>query len=86
MAISINDFDKDGRKDIVLGGNFYALKPQVGRQNASRGLFLKNLGNHEFMTTPNSNLNIKGEIRDFAVVNNKLVVARNNESCLVLGF
>jgi enediyne biosynthesis protein E4 len=86
MAISINDFDKDGKKDIVLGGNFYALKPQVGRQNASRGLFLKNVGNHKFSASPNSKMNIKGEIRDFAIVNNKLVVARNNDSCLVIVF
>lgn len=86
MAMSINDFDKDGKKDIVFGGNIYALKPQVGRQNASKGLFLKNFGNHKFGITPFSNMNINGEVRDFAIVNNKLVVARNNESCLVIGF
>jgi hypothetical protein len=27
----------------LVGGNFYALKPQVGRHNASKGVFLKGM-------------------------------------------
>ena len=84
MAITLQDFDKDGKKDIVLGGNFYASKPQMGRQAAGRGLFLKNMGNKKFSAL--SNLNIKGEVRDIAVFGNKIIVSRNNDSVVTINF
>ena len=41
FGIVADDIDGDGKMDIWLGGNFYALKPQAGRHNASKGVFLK---------------------------------------------
>ncbi len=41
FGIVADDMNEDGKMDIWLGGNFYALKPQVGRHNASQGVYLK---------------------------------------------
>lgn len=85
-GIAIIDFDKDGKKDIILGGNMYALKPQMGRHNASKGLVLRNTGNQSFVLAFNSGLFLEGEVRDMITIGNKLIVARNNQSCKVFGF
>ncbi len=47
-AIAVNDFDKDGNTDIIMGGNFYESKPEVGIYDASYGVFLKGDGKGNF--------------------------------------
>jgi enediyne biosynthesis protein E4 len=76
MAIALHDFDADGKKDIVLGGNMYELKPQLGRLAASRGLLLHNLGKGQFGKP--QQLGVKGQIRDFVLFNKKLFVSKSN--------
>lgn len=85
FGIAIADFDTDGKKDIWLGGNFYNLKPQVGRLDANKGLLLKGIGNKKFNAISNeiSGIKVKGEVRDAAFINGKLVVARNNDTALI---
>jgi len=89
-GIEISDFDEDGNKDIVLGGNLYRVKPEVGRYDGSYGIFLKGDGSGNFTSVPqlNSGLVIDGEVRDFALIRSKganlLMVARNNDSVLFL--
>ncbi|MEO0340713.1 MAG: VCBS repeat-containing protein, partial [Bacteroidota bacterium] len=39
-AILVDDFNADGNPDILLGGNFYRSKPEIGIYDASRGLIL----------------------------------------------
>src|SRR5690606_29391541 len=51
-AIAAGDFDGDGLTDIVLGGNLYRVQPEVGRYDASRGLFLKGGGDGTFDPWP----------------------------------
>ena len=48
-AIIASDFDKDGNIDLILGGNLYNVKPEIGRYDASYGQFLKGLGNGNFI-------------------------------------
>ena len=85
-GITVADFDQDGYQDIVLGGNFHAAKPEVGRYDASYGLFLKGSEKGDFrpISTKNSGLVIDGEVRDVALVATaqgpKLWIARNNEA------
>ncbi len=86
FGISIIDYDKDGKKDIILGGNMYALKPQMGRHNASKGLVLKNSGSQNFQINLNSGLVLDGEVRDMITIGNKLFAARNNQSCKIFRF
>ncbi|TLP74034.1 hypothetical protein ES765_16985 [Maribacter sp. ACAM166] len=85
-ALLIEDIDNDGLKDMVLGGNLYNVKPEVGRYDASHGTVLKGLGKGKFKVIPTkeSGLFLEGEIRDFQlieIVGQKiLLVARNNRA------
>ncbi|MEL7532266.1 MAG: VCBS repeat-containing protein [Bacteroidota bacterium] len=84
-ALSAKDVDGDGIEDLILGGNFYSAKPEVGIHDASYGLVLKGdgQGNYEPMPLQESGFFVKGEVRDliWLPVNGKeqLWVARNND-------
>lgn len=80
FAIVVDDLDGDNKKDIWLGGNFYALKPQAGRHNASKGVLLKQVGERAFksLTAQQSGVEVSGEVRDAALINKSLIIARNN--------
>jgi hypothetical protein len=85
FAIVVNDFDGDNKKDIWLGGNFYELKPQAGRHNASKGVLLKQVGERSFknISPLESGIEVNGEVRDAVMINKELLVARNNESAVL---
>ncbi len=89
-AIMADDFDGDGNKDLLMGGNLYNVKPEAGRYDASFGTFLKGDGKGSFSTVANttSGLKIDGQIRDMKMIgrgNNKtIIVSRNNDSLLLL--
>jgi hypothetical protein len=84
-GIAADDFDKDGNIDILMGGNFYQSKPETGIYDASYGTLLKGDGKGNFTALPTrqSGINIRGAVRDIAVIQmgkKKLVlVAGNNE-------
>jgi enediyne biosynthesis protein E4 len=86
FSILVTDINKDGIKDLFLGGNFYGLKPEIGRYDASYGVTL--LGNSkrwfDYLAPANSGLFIKGEVRDISQINTKngkvIIVARNNDA------
>ncbi len=69
-AISVDDFDGDGIKDILLGGNFYRSKPEVGIYDASYGLLLKGDGKGGFLAVPPRRFGppVKGETKDIVRV------------------
>ena len=84
-AISTSDFNKDGHTDILLGGNLYNVKPEVGRYDANFGVFLKGNSDGDFISTSSAESGIKifGEIRDFQLLGDDLlIVVRNNKSIL----
>jgi hypothetical protein len=85
-AIEINDFDGDGNQDILLGGNVYRVKPEVGRYDASYGLLLKGNGKGDFesVKSSDSGLLINGEIRDFLKIGNQIFIAKNNNPLQVI--
>ena len=86
FGIAVADFTGDGIDDIWLGGNYYALKPQVGRQDASRGVLLAGSQDKSFRAVPDraSGLRLTGEVRDAVVLSTgeskTLLVARNNDT------
>jgi enediyne biosynthesis protein E4 len=88
FSSTIHDFDGDGKMDIWMGGNFFNLKPQVGRYNSSKGIFLKGIGDKKFNYVMNaqSGITVSGEVRDSRMVNTSkgpvLLVARNNSSVM----
>ncbi|MEN0048428.1 MAG: VCBS repeat-containing protein [Bacteroidota bacterium] len=91
-AISIDDFDDDEQLDILLGGNLYGVKPEIGRYDATRGIFLKGLGNGKFTALPNakSGFLVEGEIRAIQLLPTKkerlVLVARNKETIQFLKY
>lgn len=80
-AIETSDVNKDGYLDIFFGGNQYLIKPQFGRQDASKGWVVYGGKNIDKKGIP---LNIKGQIRDFnfCKINTKkyLITTINNDS------
>lgn len=90
FGIIADDLDRDGNVDIWLGGNFYALKPQVGRHDASKGIFLKGSGKKEFIyqDDTHSGIRVEGEVRDACLIGSigntkQILVARNNSNALL---
>lgn len=87
-AIATDDFDQDGHVDIVLGGNLYSVKPEMGRYDASYGTFLKGDGKGNFASvlTRDSGLFLDGEVRDMTTIEvagkKYLLATRNNNSML----
>ena len=50
-GILINDFDGDGKKDILIAGNKFDVEVETTPADASVGVFLKGLGNGNFKST-----------------------------------
>ncbi|MDQ4079909.1 MAG: FG-GAP-like repeat-containing protein, partial [Gemmatimonadota bacterium] len=90
-ATLVDDFDADGRLDILLGGNFDGVTPLRGRYDASYGLLLRGDGTGRFtaVALEESGLEIEGQVRDMKWFRNAnggraVAVARNNDALMVL--
>jgi hypothetical protein len=80
-AINTHDFDNDGDQDILLGGNLNGVMPEYGRYDASFSSYLENMGSGNFKYhQTGKGLNIKGQIRDIKVIDEKVFIAKNNDS------
>jgi hypothetical protein len=85
MAIACGDYDGDGNLDLVMGGNLYNVKPEVGRYDASYGNLLLGDGKGNFRQIPKqwSGFWLNGEVRDLLELSTGtgrvMVVARNND-------
>lgn len=89
-GIEVFDYNDDGNEDILLGGNLYRVKPEVGRYDASYSTVLLGEGNGNFnvLSSKIPGIRIDGEIRDIVSVHTAkgplLVVSRNNETVVTL--
>ena len=86
-AILLDDFDADGNLDVLLGGNLYGAKPEVGRYDASYGTLLLGDGAGGLTAVPNvrAGLQLDGEVRDFVrLADGRVLVARNDATAQVL--
>jgi len=89
-AAMAEDFDGDGRIDILLGGNFDGVTPLLGRYDASYGLLLRGDGSGRFasMDLADSGLIIEGQVRDMKALRHAsgraIAVARNNDRLQLL--
>ena len=86
-AVNHSDFDKDGDIDLILGGNLYKAKPEVGIYDASYGVYLENNGATQFRTYKDGKgFSVKGEIRDLIVDEKAIYVFRNNDSLSIIEY
>jgi enediyne biosynthesis protein E4 len=84
FTANVGDYNNDGKLDILLGGNLYSVKPEVGRYDASYGSFLLGDGRGGFTNIPagQSGFHLDGEIRNMKEVISPtgriVVIARSN--------
>lgn len=81
-AISVNDFNTDGKMDLLLGGNIKQSRVKVGLNESNKGqLFLGNgQGSFQYVPQPLSGLKIRGEIRSFCTIDNVLLAGVNGQA------
>ncbi len=83
--ILVDDFDGDSLKDILMGGNLYGVKPELGRYDAGYGTLLFGKGNNEFDYIPNgiSGISLDSEVRNMITIQikerNWIFVASSND-------
>jgi hypothetical protein len=88
-GIAADDFDGDGKADLLLAGNFDGVKPEVGRLSAGYGLFLRGDGKGKFtpLRAAESGFSVPGQARDIRRIDTRqgelYVVTRNNDRPLV---
>ncbi|SFT68273.1 Repeat domain-containing protein [Algoriphagus locisalis] len=81
FAIQVTDLNEDGNLDLILGGNLFHAKPEVGKYDASYGDVLLGKGDGTFDFWPNAEhgLQLEGDIRAFAELDKgKLLVVKNS--------
>jgi hypothetical protein len=89
-AILCDDFNNDGKMDLLLAGNEYQADVITGRYDASYGCLLKGNSKKSFEFVPPtiSGFKLNGDIKDMAVINaakgeKMILVAINNDSLKV---
>ena len=85
-AIEWMDVNHDNKNELIVAGNLFSVKPEIGRYDALHGLVLTSDGNGNFKSI-NSNLSglsIKGEVRHLSKMKTAkgetLIFIRNNEA------
>jgi len=84
-AIVADDFDGDGKTDLLVAGNLYGVPPVLGRYDASYGVLLKGSGDGTFSAVDmgRSGIVLDGQVPHMAPIHlahgqRGIVVARNN--------
>ncbi len=80
---SVHSIFAERKKDklkILLGGNFYKIKPQFGRQDGSQGWNLEYKGDLRKNNYVISPLYIEGQIRKIVPFEDKFIFGINNQS------
>ncbi len=87
-AATLVDLNSDGRKEVILGGNFYECNIEMGRYDNNYGNVLSIGKDGAMQVAPLGALRIKGQVRRIRPVTIKgkvcFVLARNNDVSLVI--
>jgi hypothetical protein len=85
-GILFNDYDHDGKKDILIAGNCFENRVQYGNSDASFGLLLtgNGVGGFSTVTPASSGFYANGNVRDMVELKTKganlIVIGKNNDS------
>lgn len=89
-ALRIGDFTYDGNLDVLIGGNFYPINIQLGRNDATFGFLLTGDGKGNFKAVPpmQSGISVTGETRYIHTIRigqkDYYLFIRNNDTVEVL--
>ena len=87
-SIAVNDFNKDGFKDLLIVGNNYEISTQIGRMDAIHGLILQNDQKGGFVMVNQQNFDVSGPARDLKNITiagrDYYIVTINNDSPIIL--
>ncbi|MDT0675875.1 VCBS repeat-containing protein [Autumnicola musiva] len=78
------DFDNDGKKELLTAGNFYPFRVSLGKMDASFGGLMKFENGKWVLNKNHQNLWLDGDVRDMKLMkfgknHAKLLVTRNND-------
>lgn len=82
FAVAADDFNHDGKMDLLLGGNIKSARVKIGLNANSEGqLFLGDgHGSFRYISQSVSGLKLKGEVRSFCTVDRLLFAGVNGEA------
>lgn len=92
FGLEVADWNGDGHQDVLLAGNFYPVRPETGRFDASAGVLLLGDGKGGFRAVESGKVNgcwLTGDIRDLVSLNlgeaGRLLVAGRNQDTWLWG-
>ncbi|WP_460637290.1 VCBS repeat-containing protein [Larkinella harenae] len=79
FALTVLDYDRDGRKDLLVGGNVNRARLRFGKSDANYGILLKGTGNGQFTYVPQrvSGFQLKGDVRSILPVGSTVLFGVN---------
>ncbi len=83
-GILFNDYDGDGMNDMLIAGNFFPLRVQQGRCDASIGSLFTRTAKNEFIprSRQETGLHITGDVRNMIELKgfntSSIIIAKNN--------
>lgn len=91
-AIETGDFNKDGKLDILLAGNFFDSLPEWGRFDANYGIMLEGLGKGKFTVKLSKQTGFRtfGQVRHISLVkggkHTYVVLAKNGDKAQLFNY
>jgi enediyne biosynthesis protein E4 len=81
FTITTIDYDKDGKKDILLAGNITHARLKFGKYDANYGLLLRGDGQGGFSTVPQNQagFRLQGDVRSTLSIKDLLIFGINQE-------
>jgi hypothetical protein len=79
FAITAFDYNKDGKKDLMLCGNTNKARLRFGKSDANYGVLLTGDGAGSFTYVPQwqSGFRLQGDVRSMLFINNQLLFGIN---------
>ena len=82
FTITVSDFDKNGTKDLLFGGNINKARLKFGKYDANYGLLLRGDNKGNFSTVPQreAGFRLTGDVRSVLILKDKLLFGVNQQA------